>query len=83
MTRYHTYESSTSIKIGEETLPSTQVYVWANKMAAATTMGMFGSATRDNVNALSSAYYEATAVLKPNIQVIIGRALLSKVTVDK
>ena len=57
LTRYYTYESSTSIKIGEETLPSTQVYVWANKMAAATTMGMFGSATRDNVNALSSAYY--------------------------
>lgn len=83
LTRYYTYESSTSIKIGEETLPSTQVYVWANKMAAATTMGMFGSATRDNVNALSSAYYEAPAVLKPISQVIIGRALLSMGAVDK
>lgn len=83
LTRYYTYESSTSIKIGEETLPSTQVYVWANKMAAATTMGMFGSATRDNVNALSSAYYEAPAVLKPVSQVIIGRALLSMGAVDK
>ena len=83
LTRYYSYESSTSIKIGEETLPSTQVYVWANKMAAATTMGMFGSATRDNVNALSSAYYEAPAVLKPISQVIIGRALLSMGAVDK
>lgn len=83
LTRYYTYESSTSIKIGKETLPSTQVYVWANKMAAATTMGMFGSATRDNVNALSSAYYEAPAVLKPVSQVIIGRALLSMGAVDK
>lgn len=83
LTRYYTYESSTSIKIGEENLPSTQVYVWANKMAAATTMGMFGSATRDNVNALSSAYYEAPAVLKPVSQVIIGRALLSMGAVDK
>lgn len=83
LTRYYTYESSTSIKIGEETLPSTQVYVWANKMAAATTMGMFGSATRDNVNALSAAYYEAPAVLKPVSQVIIGRALLSMGAVDK
>ena len=83
LTRYYTYESSTSIKIGKETLPSTQVYVWANKMAAATTMGMFGSATRDNVNALFSAYYEAPDVLKPVSQVIIGRALLSMGAVDK
>lgn len=83
LTRYYTYESSTSIKIGKENLPSTQVYVWANKMAAATTMGMFGSATRDNVNALFSAYYEAPDVLKPVSQVIIGRALLSMGAVDK
>lgn len=80
--RTYGYESSTSVKVGEETLPSTQVYVWANKMAAATTMGMFGNATKAHVDALLIAYNDAPKSLKPVSQVIVGRALLSMGAVD-
>ena len=82
MWRNYGYESSTSVKVGKETLPSIQVYVWANKMAAATTMGMFGNATKAHVDALLAAYNEAPEVLKPVSQVIVGRALLSMGAVD-